>query len=234
VRRAVLAAALAALVGAPTAGAQLPPPQEPPPEQQSPDRITILAVFKTVTLGEPSFISGRFRRLENPEGEAVGYRDRTITLEEAPFPFAVFSPIATTVSDREGYWNFKIEPKLNSRYRAVAADPATMSEAKLVRVRIAVGLRASRSAVGRGGSVEFSGTAAPAHDGGSVLIQRRDPDGGNFKTVARTRLRDDGEQRSRYRRRVRIRADGVFRVRVDGDQDHLPGNSRSVAVRVGQ
>jgi hypothetical protein len=227
VRRALLSAALAALALPAAAGAQL-----PPPEQQSPDRITILAVFKTVTLGEPSFISGRFRRLENPDAEAQGYRDRTITLEEAPFPFAAFAPVATTVTDREGYWNFKIEPKLNSRYRAVATDPATMSEDKLVRVRIAVGMRASRSAVHRGGSVEFSGTAAPPHDGATALIQRRDPDGGSFKTVARTRLRDDGEQRSRYRRRVAIKTDGAYRVRVEGDQDHLPGNSRSVQIDV--
>jgi hypothetical protein len=209
-----------------------PPPAQPAPPPESPDRITIATVFKTITLGEPTWISGRFRRLESPDAEAEGYRGRTITLEEAPYPFTAFTAIATAATDREGYWSFRVAPRLNSRYRAVASDPPATSDAKLVRVRIDVGVRVNRTRVASGASVEFSGTALPAHDGSAALIQRRDPDGGRFETVGRTRLRDDGEQRSRYRRRVRVARSGVYRVRVNGDADHLPGNSRAVEIAV--
>jgi hypothetical protein len=246
VRRAVITASLVAIAIPAAAQAQTggipptqppPPPAEPPPAQpapppESPDRITIATVFKTITLGEPTWVSGRFRRLESPDAEAEGYRGRTITLEEAPYPFAAFTAIASAVTDREGYWSFRVAPRLNSRYRAVASDPPATSDAKLVRVRIDVGVRVNRTRVARDDSVEFSGTALPAHDGSAVLIQRRDPDGGRFETVGRTRLRDDGEERSRYRRRVRVARSGVYRVRVNGDADHLPGNSRAVEIAV--
>jgi len=82
--------------------------------------------------------------------------------------------------------------------------------------------------------VEFRGTAAPVHDGAGVLIQRRDLDGGRYKTVGRTRLVADTPARSRYRRKVKIKKSGVYRVRVSGDDNHLPGNSRSSEILVGR
>lgn len=45
-------------------------------------------------------------------------------------------------------------------------------------------------------------------------------------TVARTTLRDAGEATSTYSRRVRVSRDGVYRVKVAGDTDHVNGISR--------
>ena len=56
---------------------------------------------------------------------------------------------------------------------------------------------------------------------------------GSFATIARTRLLDDGTARSRYRRTVRIRRSGVYRVSVSSnDSDHLSGVSRMRRITV--
>ena len=230
-----LVAVLLALVLSASASAQVlpppppPPPPAPPPPAEAPpnpDRITIIAIFKTINFGERAFVSGRFRRQENPDAEAVGYQGKTVTLEEAPHPFAAFTAIGSTVTDREGYYAFSAKPGLNSRYRVVSADPAVQSDAKLIRVRLGVEAEASRDRVKKGRSVELSGTVTPAHEGNRVEVQRRTKSG-RWQTVVRTRL-----EGSEYKRKVKLRSDGVFRVRVLGDADHLPGVSKQVFVKV--
>jgi hypothetical protein len=202
------------------------PPPPPPEASPNPDRITIITIFKTIEFGERAFVSGRFRRQENPDADAVGYQGKTVTLEEAPYPFTAFTAIASTITDREGYYAFSARPGLNSRYRVMSSDPAVQSDAKLIRVRLQVGLEASRDRVKKGRSVELSGTVTPAHEGNRVEIQRRTKTG-RWQTISRTKLKD-----SKYRRKVRLRSDGVFRVRVLGDLDHLPGVSKQVFVEV--
>jgi hypothetical protein len=65
-----------------------------------------------------------------------------------------------------------------------------------------------------------------------VRIQRRRATG-TWKTVALTVLRDAGDARSTYSRRVRIRRDGTYRARVIAvDGDHLSGTSRRRHVNV--
>ena len=164
------------------------PPPPPPAETFNPDRITIIAIFKTINFGERAFLSGRFRRQENPDADAVGYQGRTVTLEEAPHPFAAFTAVASTITDREGYYAFSARPGLNSRYRVVASDPAVQSDAKLIRVRLGVVVEASRERVKKGRSVQLSGEVTPAHDGNRVEIQRRTRSG-RWQTVSRTKLK---------------------------------------------
>jgi hypothetical protein len=93
--------------------------------------------------------------------------------------------------------------------------------------RVSLGL--SDSTPRRGQRVRFSGTVAPAHDGRRVQIQRRSSTGA-FVTVARPRLRDAGATRSRYVRRIRIRRDGVYRVRIAAHGDHAESFSRERTV----
>jgi hypothetical protein len=83
----------------------------------------------------------------------------------------------------------------------------------------------------RGQRVRFFGSVRPPHDGRIVKIQRRGG-GGRYRTVARTRLRDAGDARSSYSRRLRVWRDGVYRARVPADGDHLTGTSRRRRVDV--
>jgi hypothetical protein len=96
-----------------------------------------------------------------------------------------------------------------------APAPTTMS----------VTLRVNDARPRRGQRVRFFGSVRPPHDGRILRLQRRGT-GGSYRTVARTRLRDAGEARSTYSRRLRVFRDGVYRARVLGDGDHLAGSSR--------
>ena len=50
--------------------------------------------------------------------------------------------------------------------------------------------------------------------------------------MVRTKLRDAGSAKSTYSRRVRIYRDGVYRVKVAGDGDHINGFSRLKTIDV--
>jgi hypothetical protein len=107
----------------------------------------------------------------------------------------------------------------------VKAKPAATSPEVLVKVRMKVSLRVSDSSPDAGELVRFRGSVKPQHDGNVVDIQKRRRDG-SYKTIAHARLRDAGDTRSRYGRRVRIRRGGVYRVKAPADGDHASGVSR--------
>ena len=131
-----------------------------------------------------------------------------------------------------GRYAFAVKPLVNTQYRVVAqASPPVTSAATLVRVRIRVGLSVSDTTPARGRVVRFSGSASSAHDGRTAYIQRRSSSG-RFVTVSRTTLRDAGEAKSTYSRRVRVSRDGVYRVKVTGDGDHINGFSRMRSLAV--
>lgn len=90
---------------------------------------------------------------------------------------------------------------------------------------MSVTLRVDDSRPRRGQRVRFFGSVRPAHDGRTVRLQRRGS-GGRYRTVARVRLRDAGDARSTYSRRLRVYRDGIYRARVPADGDHLTGTSR--------
>ena len=131
----------------------------------------------------------------------------------------------TAVSEQSGRFAFTLRPQRNTQYRVVAqsAPPAT-SAPRLVLVRPLVGLIVSDRTPRAGSFVRFRGTVRPAHDGRTVLIQRRSSTG-RFVTVARTALRDAGAVYSSYSRRVRVNRDGAYRVKLAGDADHVNGFS---------
>ena len=139
----------------------------------------------------------------------------------------------TTTSDQSGRFSFTLKPAVNSQYRAVAqTSPNLTSAPRLVLVRTHVGLILSDSTPSAGSLVRFRGTVRPQHDGATAYIQRRSSTG-RWSTVARTTLRDAGSVYSRYSRRIRVRSDGTYRVKVAGDADHVNGFSRTRRVDVG-
>jgi hypothetical protein len=212
---AVTAAALLALALPVLAPAQQPPRAGDPSISASPE---------TVIFGSATTILGRLRG---------GDRDGVvIALEQNPHPFAGFTEVGTATTNSRGVYVFRVTPERTTRYRVTArrTPPETSAEV-LVRVRIRVSIRLSDSTPRRGAAVLFSGSATPAHDGRLVRIQRR-TGVNSYRTVARTRLRDAGDLRSRYSRRVRISRDGVYRVHVSGDADHATGISRDRLIRV--
>lgn len=214
--------ALAALVAlpavAPGQGQKPPKPQRPPGQ----GALTLDAKPTTIVFGEATAIEGRLSGTSNDAGTTVRLEADTTR----PYGDKYDDTGLTTRTEPNGRYAFSVKPALNTQYRAVAqASPPVTSNPRLVVVRTKVGLIVSDTTPRRGRRVRFRGTVAPAHDGGTALIQRRTSTGA-FATVARTTLVDAGDAVSRYSRRVRIRRDGVYRVKVPGDTDHVNGFSR--------
>jgi plastocyanin len=102
-------------------------------------------------------------------------------------------------------------------------------------VRPEVTFRVSHSDPRRGRHIRLSGSVRPALDGQRVQIQRRTRTG-SWKTIATTRLRDAGEERSKFGVRLRVFRDSVFRAHVPAGADHETATSRRkrVDVRAGR
>lgn len=187
-----------------------------------------------VVFGSPTTLSGQLNggsqsgttvRLEADDTRPYGDAYKQVTTSAG-------APLTAT-SQQNGRFTFSVKPQRTTQYRAVAqASPPVTSAPRLVLVRIHVGLILSDSTPRAGSLVRFRGTVRPAHDGRTALIQRRSSTG-RFVTVARTTLRDAGTTSSRYSRRVRVNRDGVYRVKVAGDADHVNGFSRTLSVKVG-
>lgn len=198
-------------------------PGHDPPGQGGAD-LTISAT-SPIVWGRSTVVTGKLR------GNQAGV---LVDLESDPFPFADadFAKLATVATDAKGDYRFVAQPTLNTRYRTTAkTSPPVTSPVATVLVRIRVKLSVSDSTPRSGSLVRFSGTACPQHDGKLVYIQRRSSTG-RFGTVRRTLLRDAGDECSSYSRDVRVRSDGVYRVKVSagGDGDHLMGVSRTVSL----
>ncbi|MFL5893697.1 MAG: hypothetical protein ACJ76Z_01125 [Thermoleophilaceae bacterium] len=204
---------------APALAAKPPKPGKPNPN------LTIKSSAPAVTFGKSVTISGTTKNV------AAG---TTIDLEQNPYPYAGFKPAGkTAVVDTAGNYSIPgVLPQVHTAYRVVAkTSPPSTSASVTVRVRIRVSFKVSDSTPARGQRVRFAGTAAPAHDGKPVLIQKKTSAG--YKTVTRTVLLDNGTATSKYSKRVRIKSTGTYRVVVQSvDQDHDNGTSRSRTLRV--
>lgn len=186
--------------------------------------LSIKASVNPVLYGRSVAISGRLKGKDNT--------GKSILLQQNPYPFAGYVDVGTALTVANGDYSFTVVPKLNTRYRVTAATtPPTTSGELLQTVKPKVSLRLSDSTPARGQRVRFSGFVTPAHDGKLVRIQRRTSTG-SFRTIARVRLQDDGDSRSKYRRSIRLYSGGVFRVTFLADLDHATGTSSTRTVRV--
>src|SRR5215213_4598819 len=186
--------------------------------------VTIAAKPLTVTFGKATTISGR------ATGNGAG--GASIALQHDPFPFeGKFVTGTTTKADAQGGYAFTgVRPAVNNHYRVIAkTKPKATSPVVQVNVRPRVTLRVSDKTPKRGRRVRFRGTVLPAHNGRRVVIQKRTSSG--WKRVARPLLKPatplNGVPRSKYGKRVRIKATRTYRVVfVPGDGDHVRGKSR--------
>jgi plastocyanin len=102
-------------------------------------------------------------------------------------------------------------------------------------VRPKVTFLVSHSDPRAGRRIRLFGSVRPALDGQRVQIQRRTRTG-SWKTIATRRLRDAGDERSKFGVRLRVFRDSVFRARVPAGAGHESATSRRkrVDVRAGR
>jgi hypothetical protein len=212
---------------APLAASAAKPPKPPSGGSRA---LTIAAKPSLITFGSTAVVSGRLT--------GSNHGNRPVGLQRNPWPFRAFGKtVAVTRTQSNGSYSFRVRPARHTRYRTVTPDPATIydillrSPEVLILVRLRVGIRLSDSTPRRGQRVRFFGSVAPKHNGRKVFVQRRRRDG-RWRTVARTVTRNARGNRSRYSKRVRIRRNGTYRVRVRGHADHRTGTSRSRSIRV--
>jgi len=215
-----------ALAVAPAATAAKPPKPPSNPPAQGAATLTLDAKPAPIVFSSPTALSGQL------SSKAAGV---TVRLEQdttRPYGDSYKPANLTTTTMGGGAYSFSVKPLVNTQYRvSTQGGSSVTSPAKLVLVRMLVGLRLSDSTPNRGSLVRFSGSVYPAHDGRTAVIQKRSSTG-RFVTVDRTTLRDAGTDHSTYSRRVRVRS-GVYRVKVVGDDDHINGISRSRTITVG-
>ena len=84
----------------------------------------------------------------------------------------------------------------------------------------------------RRGRLRFRGRITPAVDGEQVLIQKLRLSDGVWVTVGETFARNAGDSSSRYRKTIRQRRGGRYRVLVNVDEGtYSPSVSRSIRRR---
>jgi hypothetical protein len=215
---------LAVAVALPTAAAA----HHQPGHQGGPDPAGNLSIDATspVIWGRSTVLTGKLTAANPNSGVAVD-----VEADPSPFEDSGFTRVAGGVTDANGDYRILAKPIAHTRYRVVAkTSPPTTSAVTTVLVRIRVKFTVSDSTPRAGRLVRFSGTACPEHDGKLAYIQRRTATG-SYRTVARARLTDSGGPCSDYARRVRIRSDGVYRVKVPSrDTDHATGTSRRIRI----
>jgi len=212
VRRVSLLATISALVlVAPVAG------QAAKPGKPGPSSVTITAAPNPTLYGNSVAISGRLT--------ANTLAGVSVTLKAAPYPYTSFVQVATATTDVLGVYHFAQSPKLNTEYRVMAKSKAqATSTTLLVFVGTRVSLHVSTTTPAVGARVRFSGSVTPARDGQVVLIQRRSHTG-TFVTVATATLLHTSTGASIYRKALRIKASGTYRVVKSHDADYAIGVS---------
>ena len=216
-RRIAIAALASALVLPATAdGAPKPPKND--------NQVSIAASPTRILFGRTSAISGKITGQD--------HAGKTVTLQEDGFPFDTFRSVKTAVSASGGDYSFTVQPALNTRYRVVAkTTPDVTSSNVLVQVVPRISLGLSDGSVRPSTTVTFSGKVTPAHDGGSVLFQRR-TSSGSWTTLKTLTLLDDGTTRSKYSVKLRVRSTSVYRTVFKADADHGTGKSKARTVTV--
>jgi hypothetical protein len=166
----------------------------------------------------------------------TGNGDRRIVLQANPFPYTQGFQNLTDVhlTRADGTFYFPIlSQTINTQYRVVLPNAPTVAS-PIVAVGVApkVSVRVKRvRRTGRGAIFRFSGGITPEHDGTQIAIQRLKR--GTWVTISGTIAKHRSSKSSRYRKSVRLRRGGTFRVFSGTDDgDHVASVSRSVKLRV--
>jgi hypothetical protein len=165
----------------------------------------------------------------------TGSDQRQVVLESNPFPYSqgfkqVESPVVT---DASGNFTFGlVQVGVNTQFRVRLPDrTSVVSPIVVVNVRPRVTTHVSTTRVRKGGRVRFSGVITPALDGTPIAIQKLRR--GQWVTVAGTAAHHRNATSSAYRKTIRVRRGGTYRVYlgvVNGA--YIPNTGRSITIHV--
>jgi len=196
--------------------------------QRQPLGLTLGATPNPVAPGGDTTIAGTL--------SGTGNGGRQIVLQSNPFPFTQGFQNASNVqlTNADGTFAFPVlGVALNTQYRVVLPNQQQV-QSPIVTVGVAPKVTVKTRRVrktARGAIIRFRGRVTPAHDGTQVAIQKLKR--GTWVTIQGTITKHHSSAYSRYRKAVRLRRGGTFRVYVGvADGDHVASVSRSVKLRV--
>jgi hypothetical protein len=162
--------------------------------------------------------------------------DRRIVVKSNPWPYIQgFQPIGNElVTNADGSFSVPVlSVPVNTQFRVeMVARPDIVSTPLTVGATLAVTRRVKVTRGERRGRLRFRGRITPAVDGEQVLIQKLRLKDGVWITVGETFARNAGDSVSRYRKTIRQRRGGRYRVLVNVDEGtYSPSASRSILRR---
>jgi hypothetical protein len=160
----------------------------------------------------------------------TGNANRRVVLQASAWPYtAGFQNVSNEqVTNATGGFSFPIlSVAVNTQYRVLMPDrPAVQSPIVTLGVKPYVSTRVNKRRVRRGSRIRFSGTVKPAGTGASIAFQKKR--GSTWVTVGGTIVRAGG----RYRKRLKIRRGGTYRVWTGvASGQYASNHGRSVKIR---
>jgi hypothetical protein len=193
--------------------------------KRQPLGLSLAANPNPVTFGGGTTLAGNL--------SGTGNAGQTIILRQNPFPFtAGLQPFGNPViTDQAG--NFAVallSVPITTQYQATVSGKSVSSPILTVQVAVRVGTKVNHQRVRRGRKVVFTGSIRPARDGAQVAVQKLGRSG-KWVTVAGTITRHRSSALSVYRKSVRVRRGGQYRVFVGlQDGNFTSGVGRTITI----
>jgi hypothetical protein len=189
--------------------------------------LQIVANPNPVVFGSPVTVAGTLT--------GTGNANRRVQLQARGFPYTsefgnVGNPVVT-----DGLGNFSLPllpPGANTQYRVqtVGTNPTVTSPVVSLGVAVRVGTNVTKKIVKRGRKVRFFGIFRPARSGSQFAIQKERRDGG-WVNVAGGIARGGTSEFTRFRKRVRVRRGGNYRVFISIiDGNYVSGIGRTIRI----
>ena len=190
--------------------------------------FSLAATPNPVTAGGATTLAGVLSGTDGP--------DRRIIVKSNPWPYTQgFLPIGNElVTNDDGSFSVSVlSVPVTTQFRVeMAARPDIVSAPLTVGATLAVTRRVKVTRGERRGKLRFRGRISPAVDGEQVLIQKLRLNDGVWVTVGETFARNNGDSSSRYRKTIRQKRGGRYRVLVNVDEGtYAPSSSRSIRRR---
>jgi hypothetical protein len=195
--------------------------------KRQPLGVSLGATPNPVTTGDLTTLSGVL--------SGTGNAGRQVVVKSNPWPYTQgFLQVGNVlVTNTDGSFSTTVPSvPVNTQFLVqMPARPEIASPIVVVGTTVKVTRRAKVVRRGdRSGRIRFRGRVTPAVDGREVLIQKL-RDNGVWDTVGRSFTRASGGDSSRYRKTLRQRRGGRYRVVVNMDDKYAASPSRSIRVR---
>ena len=195
--------------------------------KRQPLGVSLAANPNPVAVGGLTTLSGAL--------SGTGNGGRNVVLLSNPWPYTQgFLPAGNTmVTNADGSFSQTIASvPVNTQFVVQMPNkPEVVSPVVVVGTTVKVTRRVKVTRGERRGRLRFRGRVRPAVDGRQVLIQKLRRSDGTWFNVGRTITRFAGGEFSRYRKTIRQRKGGRYRVLVVLDDQYASSGSRSIKIR---